>query len=153
MFGWFRVVTRVLVLCDTCLEIAHCQKILVIGQGLELRYKSFALYFFLIVWQTKKMRQIFRLKDKNVHPSYVPVYQGNCSCGETYIGETMRNLETRIAEHDSEPAKHLKHHPNHSITWKKLHWTCSLDNYTKTNLHETTLGRNYSTLRRNYTFC
>ena len=53
-------------------------------------------------------------------------YQGNCSWSETYIGETMRNLETRIAEyedlsHNSEPAEYLKDHPNHSFTWKKLH--------------------------------
>lgn len=81
-------------------------------------------YFFVIVWQTKKIRQMFRLKDKNLHPSHV-VYQGNCSCGESYIGETSRNLETRIAEHEnvrhnSEPARHLKQFPHHSFTWMKL---------------------------------
>ena len=27
------------------------------------------------------------------------VYQFSCSCGETYIGETVRRLETRMKEH------------------------------------------------------
>ena len=42
---------------------------------------------------------------------------------ESYIGETVRNVEIRRQEHedtqkDSEPAKHLKHNPTHSFTWK-----------------------------------
>ena len=40
-------------------------------------------------------------------------YKGDCSCGVDYIGETVRNLAVRIAEHSnpahtSEPAKHLR---------------------------------------------
>ena len=43
-------------------------------------------------------------------------------CGQTYIGETKRNVELRWDEHNdaqksSEPAKHLFHHPTHSFTW------------------------------------
>ena len=41
------------------------------------------------------------------------IYEGECSCQESYIGETVRNVEIRWQEHedtqkDSEPAKHLK---------------------------------------------
>ena len=48
-----------------------------------------------------------------------------CSCQESYIGETVRNVEIRWQEHedtqkDSEPAKHLKNNPTHSFTWKAL---------------------------------
>jgi len=43
----------------------------------------------------------------------------------TDIGETLRNLETHIVEHqttshNSEPARHLAEHPNHSFVWKVL---------------------------------
>ena len=39
--------------------------------------------------------------------------KGVCSCQESYIGETVRNVEIRWQEHediqkDSKPAKHLK---------------------------------------------
>ena len=49
----------------------------------------------------------------------------NCSCGVDYIGETVRNLAVRIAEHSnpthtSEPAKHLRENPSHSFTWRVL---------------------------------
>ena len=43
------------------------------------------------------MELIFKLKDKNTHPSHV-IYKGKCNCGQTYIGETARNLVVRINE-------------------------------------------------------
>ena len=41
------------------------------------------------------------------------IYKGTCSCGETYIGETIRNASIGSGGHNdptqkSEPAKHLK---------------------------------------------
>ena len=41
-------------------------------------------------WKTTKLRSLFRLKDKITHVSNV-IYKGECSCGDTYIGETKRN--------------------------------------------------------------
>ena len=47
---------------------------------------------FNITWSTRKIRSLFPLKDRVKHVSCV-IYQGVCSCGETYIGETERIAE------------------------------------------------------------
>ena len=77
-----------------------------------------------VKWSTKKIRSLFRLKDKNPHPA-CKIYEGICSCSANYIGETKRNVETRWNEHenpnkDSEPAKHLRKFPDHKFDWKIL---------------------------------
>ena len=51
-----------------------------------------------IMWQTRKIESVFKLKDKNMHPSHL-IYKGEVICGQTYIGETARNLEVRVKEH------------------------------------------------------
>ena len=78
-------------------------------------------YIFKIIWNTKKIRSLFPLKDRNRHRSSV-IYEGTCSCNDKYIGETIRNADTRWTEHDtpstkSEPAKHLLNNPTHKFTW------------------------------------
>ena len=47
------------------------------------------------------------------HSSSCVIYKGTCSCGETYIGETIHNTLIRWKEHndpnkESEPPKQLK---------------------------------------------
>ena len=79
---------------------------------------------FHILWQTRKIETLFKLKDKNIHPSHV-IYIGTCTCNQAYIGETARNLKVRVNEHSdinkqSEPAKHLKTHTEHKFTWDIL---------------------------------
>ena len=64
---------------------------------------------------------LFPLKDKSVHPSCV-ISKGTFWCGETYIGETIRNTSVRWEEHNnpnkkSEPAKHLKSNFYHVCKW------------------------------------
>ena len=76
------------------------------------------------MWQTRKIESIFKLKDKNTHPSHV-IYKGECICGLTYIAETARNLDARVNKHSdvnkpSEPAKHIRKHPNHKFTREVL---------------------------------
>ena len=67
------------------------------------------------------IRSLFPVKDKNYYKSFV-IYEGNCSCGSRYIGETKRNAEVRWNGHknstkSSEPWKHLRSNINHYITW------------------------------------
>ena len=52
-------------------------------------------------------------------------YEGKCSCGFSYIGETKRNVDVRFKEHcdirrKSEPAKHLHRNPLHTFDWKVI---------------------------------
>ena len=55
-------------------------------------------------------------------------YKLNCSCGQSYIGQTHRNLATRIQEHvpngkqiqESDVAKHLLRNPNRKINFDSL---------------------------------
>ena len=53
------------------------------------------------------------------------IYEGACSCQESYIGDAVRDVEIRWQEHedtqkDSEPTKHLKNNPAHSFISKVL---------------------------------
>lgn len=69
-------------------------------------------------------RSLYNIKDKNMHKSHI-VCKGYCSCGESYIGETARNVQVRIHKHsntsnDPEPARHLCENPSHSFGWHIL---------------------------------
>ena len=90
-----------------------------------------------VTWFTKKVKSLFPLKDCNLHPS-CKIYKGICSCGETYIGETIRNVEEAWSEHDStdnksEPAKHLADNEEHSFLWSIL-FAAPKDGRTRKNL-------------------
>ena len=77
-----------------------------------------------ILWKTKKVRQLFPLKDRNPYPS-CKIYEGKCVCGASYVGETKRNVHVRWNEHNhplgkSEPARHLRSNIDHVFDWKVL---------------------------------
>ena len=71
-----------------------------------------------INWLTKKMRTSFQLKDKSLHPP-CKIYEGIRSCRESYVGETIKNVETRWSEHNkSSPSKHFNGNIIHVFGWK-----------------------------------
>ena len=72
-------------------------------------------------WHTRKMKTLFKLKDPCIHPA-CKIYKGVCICGETYIRETIRNVETGWKEHNtsshkSSSLKHINSHLDYIFSW------------------------------------
>ena len=63
-----------------------------------------------IEWITRNTKTIFKIKYKCLHPA-CKIYHDVCSYEETYIAETVRNVETRWNKHNmpSEKSKYTKH--------------------------------------------
>ena len=119
--GFFDIPKKVVLV-----DIPYCPKNEEFSKRFMKKFDVFTdnKYDIRIKWITEKVKQLFKLKSRNPHLSCV-IYEGVCSCQESYIGETVRNVEIRWQEHedtqkDSEPAKHLKNNPTHSFTWKVL---------------------------------
>ena len=77
-----------------------------------------------IVWETKKVKPFFPLKDKNLHPS-CKIYYGLCSWGENYVRETERNISVRYDKHNqpsnkTKPAANLQQNNEHYFFWRIL---------------------------------
>ena len=101
------------------LEIPYCEQNVIASKLFIKKFHQFndEKYGIAVKWLKKKVKSLFPLKDRNLHPS-CKIYKGICSCGETYIGETIRNVEERWSEHNSadnksEPAKHLADNEEH----------------------------------------
>ena len=108
-------------------EVPYCQKNEEVAKRFLTKFHDFTQRKFnvAITWKTKKVRQLFSLKEKNPYPA-TKIYLGECkNCNETYVGETIRNVRVRWNEHenpnkDSEPARHLRDNPNHNFNWSIL---------------------------------
>ena len=72
----------------------------------------------------KKVKALFRVKDKSPHQA-CSIYRDACLCGESYIDETIRNVEVRWEEHNnllkkSNRSKHIKDNLGHIFNWLVL---------------------------------
>lgn len=106
-----------------CIRLPYCESNEDLSKSFLNRLDIFTEYKFkfVVIWETRKIRSLFSLKDRVSHKSCV-IYEGICTCGDKYIGETKRIAKMRFDEHDnpikySEPAKHLRQHPDHSFEW------------------------------------
>ena len=101
------------------LEIPHFEQNEITSKGFIKKRSQFKgeKYNIAVKWLTKKVKQLFQLQHRNLHLS-CKIYEDKCSCGETYIGETICSVEERWSEHNSaenksEPTKHLGDNKEH----------------------------------------
>ena len=78
----------------------------------------------LIKWLTKKVKTLSRVKDKSIHQA-CKICKGVSSCGESYIGETIRNVDVCWDKHNNpmkslNPLKHIKDNLDHAFNWSVL---------------------------------
>jgi len=81
---------------------------------------------FMLINETFNLKWMFKYKEyqENLHRSCV-MYWITCSCKSTYIGQTSRNLITRLKNHDPDLAsrqdtdvsKHLTENPDHKTNF------------------------------------
>ena len=78
------------------LEIPYCQQKEIASKQFikKLQQCTGDKYDITVKWLTKKVKSLFPLKDRNLHPS-CKIHKGISSCGETFVGETIRNVEER----------------------------------------------------------
>ena len=121
------------------LEILYCEQNKNASKQFIKKFHQFTgeKYDMAVKWLTKKVKSLFPLKDCNLHLS-CKIYKGICSCGETYTGKTIHNVEERWSEHNSgdnksEPAKHCTDNKEHSFLWSIL-LAASKDGWTQKNL-------------------
>ena len=108
------------------IEIPYCDKNEMASKQFIKKFNKFTndKYDIRIKWLTRKMKTLFKLKDPCIHPA-CKIYKGVCTCGEAYIGETIRNVETRRKEHNipsdkSNPSKHIYSHIDHIFNWSTI---------------------------------
>ena len=108
------------------IEIPFCLKNEITCKQLITKFNYFTNYKFDvgIKWFNRKIRTLFQLKEKSLHPA-CKIYERICICVEKIFGETKRNGEITWMEHNtpsnkSNPAKHLRDNIDRSFTWKVI---------------------------------
>ena len=73
-------------------------------------------YDMVVKWSTKKVKSLFSLKYRNLHSS-CKIYNDLRSYEETYIGETIHNVDECFSEHNSvgNKSEHLADNEEHSF--------------------------------------
>ena len=105
------------------IEIPYCDKNEVASKQFIKTFNKFTndKYDIRIKWLTRKIKTLFKLKHPCIHLA-CKIYKGVCTCAETYIEETIRNVEIRWKEHNipsdkSNPSKHINSHIDYIFTW------------------------------------
>ena len=72
-------------------------------------------------WNTRYIRSPSQTKDNVKHYSWI-ICEGNCSCGENYAAEFVRNVVLRWTEHEdpNKLSKLAKYFLDHHVEWKVL---------------------------------
>ena len=79
---------------------------------------------FLLINDTYSLKNVFKhTEQQQILHQYGVVYEISCNCGSFYIGQTSRNLITRIDNHDpssktpqdTDVTRHLTDNPNHAV--------------------------------------
>ena len=97
-------------------------------------------FTFTIIWQSRKIKTLFPLKDKIKYKANV-IYKGTIATEpeKTYIGETKLIAEKRWGQHedpshDSAPAKYLETNTGEKFVWEIL--SMSFSDTNKRKIHE-----------------
>ena len=97
-------------------------------------------YRFSILWQMRKIKTLFKLKDEVLHKADV-VYRGTSANNpeESYVGETSLISTSRFEQHEdpshnSAPSKFLQENPGDRFQWEVL--STSSSNWLKRKIHE-----------------
>jgi len=101
-----------------------------------------------LIHRTHTIGDHFKYKDKQAHLERCNVvYKLKCSCGNSYIGQTQRNLKFRLEEHNplksnhqnTDVVKHLYSHPDHFVDFKNPEILASAFNHRELLIKETLL--------------
>ena len=124
------------------IKIPYCDKNENIAKHFLQKLNDFTgkKFKFTIVWQTRKTKTLFKLKDKIKYKANI-IYKGTIDTKPdvNYIGETKLIAETRWSQHQdpkhiSAPSQYLRENPNVMFTWEILAFSSS--NTNKRKIHE-----------------
>ena len=103
---------------------------------------------FILINETFNLKRLFTFRERQnkLHRSSV-VYRITCSCRSTYIGQTSRNVITRLKNHDpnspnrqdTDVSKHLTDNPDHKIDFDKTEIMAQTNHWRKLLITETLL--------------
>ena len=101
---------------------------------------------FIVINETFNLKRLFTFRERQnkLHRSSV-VYRITCSYKSTYIGQTSRNLITRLKNHDptspnrqdTDVSKHLTDNPDHEIDFDKTEIMAQTNHWRKLLITET----------------
>ena len=117
---------------------------------------------FLLLNDTYSLKNVFKHKEQQqILHQYGVVYEISCNCGSSYIGQTSRNLITRINNHDpssktpqdTDVTRHLTDNPNHAICFNNPIILARSDHWRKLLIKETLHRFNYARPKKGLWFC